>query len=85
MGERLFPDRAELERRLLRRGVGRLIAGRSRCSQCRRTPLVGERIHLYEGGRMLCALCRRSEGTEPASSETVHGAEFGHAVRLRAA
>jgi len=41
----------QLERILLRRGVGALEADRSRCSDCGRTPLVGEEIHLLAGRR----------------------------------
>jgi hypothetical protein len=79
------PVRPDLERSLLRRGIGALIAGRSRCDHCHRTPLVGERIHLYESGRLACELCRPLRREEPVSSEIVRGPEAGHAVRLRAA
>ena len=30
-----------------------------RCTDCRRTPLTGERVYHYEGGRTVCELCRR--------------------------
>jgi hypothetical protein len=72
-----------LERRLLQRGVGALIAGRATCRDCGRTPLVGELMHHYASGRMLCELCRRGRREEPVSSEPVRGSEFGHAVRIR--
>jgi hypothetical protein len=72
-----------LERRLLQNGVGALAAGRATCRDCGRTPLVGERIHHYASGRMLCELCRRRRREDPVSSEPVRGAEFGHAVRIR--
>jgi len=71
-----------LERRLLQNGVGALVAGRAPCHDCGRTPLVGELIHHYTGGRMLCQLCRRRRREDPVSSEPVRGSEFGHAVRL---
>jgi len=77
--------RADLERWLLRRGIGVLVAGRSRCHHCHRTPLVGERVHLYESGRLACDLCRDLRREAPVSSEVVRGPEAGHAVRLRAA
>lgn len=48
------PDLAAM---LLRKSVGSLDSGRSRCSTCRRTPLVGERLHEMETGRLLCDLC----------------------------
>jgi hypothetical protein len=72
---------AVLETILLRRGVGRLTAGRARCSDCRRTPLVGERVHFYENGSVRCELCRARRSDRPVRSEAVRGAELGHAVR----
>lgn len=52
-------DEADLERELLRKGVGALEAGRHHCDDCGRTPLVGERVHLYAhagaAGRPLAA------------------------------
>ena len=38
----------QLERHLLRRGVGALEADRDRCADCGRTPLTGEHVHLYD-------------------------------------
>jgi hypothetical protein len=78
-------SRPALEIALLRRGVGELAAGRCRCQVCRRTPLIGERIHVYEDGRTLCALCRRRRREEPVSTEVVRSSEYGHAVKLRPA
>lgn len=40
-------DEYDLERALLRKGVGSLAAGRHRCDDCGRTPLAGEQVHLY--------------------------------------
>lgn len=77
--------RPDLERSLLRRGIGALVAGRSRCDDCRRTPLIGERVHIYENGRLACELCRDVHDELPVSSEVVRGSEAGHAVRLRVA
>ena len=76
----------QLERLLLRHGVGTLEADRSRCADCGRTPLIGEHVHLYEGaggGARLRALppARREP---PVASETVRHSEHGHAVRLTA-
>lgn len=76
---------AELERLLLRRGVGALTADRHRCADCGRTPLVGERIHLYAGEEVVCALCRPLRSEEPASSDCVRHSERGHTVRIRRA
>lgn len=49
-----MPDIAGI---LVRKSVGALSSGRSHCSSCRRTPLVGERLHETDGGRQLCELC----------------------------
>jgi hypothetical protein len=49
-----MPDLAAM---LLRRSVGSLKSGRPHCSSCRRTPLVGERLHETDRGRQLCDLC----------------------------
>lgn len=76
---REFPG---FEFQLLRRSMGRLAEGRERCDHCHRTPLIGERVYLYESGRELCELCRALRPEEPASSRLVHGPAFGHAVRI---
>lgn len=72
----------DLERQLLRRSVMALSAGRNRCDGCHRTPLVGERVHAYEGGRTLCELCRRERREQPVSSQVVLGGEHGATVRI---
>ncbi len=77
-------DREHLERHLLRRGVGELAADRHRCVDCRRTPLIGERVYLYEHGRVVCELCRALRRAEPESSQLVRHSEHGHTVRLTA-
>jgi hypothetical protein len=78
--------RADLERQLLRKGLGALTRDRHRCTDCGRTPLAGERIHHYEHGEVVCALCRTRHGGEPAETVTVLHCEHGHTVRrLRAA
>jgi hypothetical protein len=74
-----------LERYLLRRGVHSLTADRHRCVDCSRTPLVGERVHLYERlSGIVCELCRPLRRAEPAATETVRHSELGHTVRLTA-
>jgi hypothetical protein len=73
----------DLERQLLRRGVGTLVAGRHHCRDCGRTPLVGERIFVYEHERMACVLCASLRRSEPLRVEIVHSSEHGHAVRIR--
>jgi hypothetical protein len=75
----------QFERLLLRRGVGTLAADRHRCNDCGRTPLVGERVHLYERTKgVVCELCRPLRREAPAASEPVRHSEHGHAVRLAA-
>jgi hypothetical protein len=73
----------DLERELLRKGVGALVAGRHRCADCGRTPLVGERIHVYARETLVCELCRPRRGSLPERSQTVQHSERGQAVRLR--
>ncbi len=74
---------------LLRRSVGALAARRVRCVHCRRTPLVGEQVHVYEstsGDRIVCALCRHHRRATPARTELVHAGEDRNVrVRPRAA
>jgi len=78
-------DVGQLERFLLRRGVGSLTADRHRCLDCERTPLVGERIHVYERHvGIVCELCSRLRRDAPLASEVVRHSELGHTVRLTA-
>jgi hypothetical protein len=74
-----------LDTLLLRKGIGQRAATRPACSGCRRTPLEGERVHVYEDGSVRCELCRARRSEEPVRAELVRGPEFGHGVRLRAA
>jgi hypothetical protein len=71
-----------LELALLRRGVDELSADCERCHRCHRTPLVGERVYVYDSGRLLCELCRSLERRQPSSTHIVHGPEFGHTMRI---
>lgn len=72
----------ELERHLLRRSVMALAEGRDHCAGCHRTPLLGEHVHVYEDGRILCELCRRERREAPVRSEPVRGTEHGQTVRI---
>ncbi len=75
-------DTPDLELALLRRGVDELTAGRERCGRCHRTPLIGERVYVYESGEVACELCRAVDGARPRASRIVHGPEFGHTMRV---
>jgi hypothetical protein len=77
--DRLAPAR---DRDHLRRGVGAHDDDGRRCADCRRTPLVGERIYLYEGGRLACELCQPLHKRKPVGSELVRGPAYGQVVRL---
>jgi hypothetical protein len=78
-------DVEQLERYLLRRGLGSLTADRHRCIDCERTPLVGERVHVYErSAGVVCELCRQLRRTAPLLTEIVRHSELGHTVRLTA-
>jgi hypothetical protein len=79
-------DNEQLERILLRRGLGALEADRTRCGDCGRTPLFGELVHLYEGRRprLVCELCRQLRREAPIASQPVRHPAHGHAVRVTA-
>jgi hypothetical protein len=67
---------------LLRHSVGEMVAGRTRCWHCHRTPLVGEHVHLY-GERLVCELCRHLRREPPGATVLVHSPEHERAVKLR--
>jgi hypothetical protein len=73
----------DLELGLLRKGVDARAADRTSCADCGRSPLVGETIHRYERGDVVCELCRGRRRAAPERSELVHHAEHGQTVRLR--
>lgn len=79
-------DIEQFELILLRRGVGALEADRDRCSDCARTPLVGEHVHLYARIQgIVCELCSSLRRDHPVATELVRHSEHGHTVRLRRA
>jgi hypothetical protein len=47
----------DLAGHLLRRSLGAPAPAEDRCGDCLRTPLVGERLHELDSGRVLCELC----------------------------
>jgi hypothetical protein len=72
----------QFERHLLRRSVGILEGDRTRCADCGRVPLVGEQLHLFAAGELVCELCRPLRRSEPVSSVNVRHSEYGQTVRV---
>jgi hypothetical protein len=65
----------ELASLILRRSLGSLSHDRSSCARCRRTPVAGELLHVFESEKQLCSLClaRLPEAERsPLRSERVH-------------
>lgn len=76
---------AILETALLRRSIGVAAARRDACRHCHRTPLVGERVHHYDGSagsELVCDLCRPRRQDAPRRSELMHAPEHERAVRV---
>jgi hypothetical protein len=69
---------------MLRRSVGALTADAldARCADCHRTPLCGEHVYHYDGGALVCELCRALRPGEPRGRELVRHSEAGHTVKL---
>lgn len=80
--EDIAREMQELELALLRAGVDQRAAGREGCSRCRRTPLIGERVYLYDEASIVCELCRSLEPNAPLHSRLVHGPAFGQTIRI---
>jgi ferredoxin len=73
---------------ILRTSLGALGCRGPSCSSCRRTPVAGELMHVFESGKSLCTLCvgRLPEGERaPLRSERIHAAERPLDVVPRAA
>lgn len=75
-------DTLDLELALLRKGLDERLAGSERCTCCNRTPLVGERVYVFQSGTIACELCRVRQRDSPIGTRTVHGPEFGHTMRI---
>jgi hypothetical protein len=75
-------SRTELDEHYIRKSVGALSDERDTCRHCKRTPLVGERVHRLTDGRLVCELCRPLRRVEDAREEIVRHSEHGHAVRV---
>lgn len=89
----LLARRPLIESLLVRRSIGALAARRLQCVHCLRTPLVGERIYVYESGprrsgaadgqdRLVCELCRPLRREAPARSELVMPVEHAGSIRI---
>ena len=79
-----MPDLASL---LIRRSLGAAAPADSHCSECRRTPLAGERLHELESGPLLCELCFGAlpeERRRAVRSERVRASERRLVVAPRA-
>jgi hypothetical protein len=72
----------ELQVALLRRAADYYDEGRVRCLNCNRTPLIGERVYVDEGGSAYCELCRALDPEPVLHCRIVHGPEFGHTMKL---
>jgi hypothetical protein len=77
-------SRPSLGIHLMRQGVDSMQAKCHRCADCRRTPLMGETVYVFSGGKVVCELCRPLRRGEPVGSEPVRGGEHGATVRVRA-
>lgn len=73
---------SDLERELLRKSVSLMDAGRHRCHDCGRTPLVGEQAHVYGRGVVVCELCRVLRSDPPQRTELVRAEGRGATVRV---
>ena len=74
----------EIEAALLRASVDALTAIRPVCRHCHRTPLIGERVHLYETKHrtdVVCELCRPLRHAAPDRTELVRSPEQGASVQ----
>jgi hypothetical protein len=75
-----FRARAPREISLLRKSVGDRDPVAASCAHCRRTPLVGEHVHIY-GERLVCQLCRHLRREPPGATVLVHSWEHERAVK----
>ena len=70
-----------LELQLLRKGLGALTRDRHACADCGRTPLPGERVFVYPGDEIACALCRPMRHRDPERVDVVRHTEHERTVR----
>jgi len=74
-------DEQDLERALLRKSVDALAVDAAHCTDCGRTPLIGETLYRFAGAPV-CELCRPLRRETPGGSALVRNSEFGGAVRV---
>jgi hypothetical protein len=71
----------------MRRSMDDSAAAQDRCAHCRRTPLIGELVHVYvaagEEERLVCALCRPLRREAPAGTRLMHSPDHERSVRVR--
>jgi hypothetical protein len=65
---------------LLRKSVGDSDRPGTSCVHCRRTPLVGEHVHMY-GALLVCQLCRHLRREPPGATVVMHSSEHERAVK----
>ena len=73
---------------LMQRSIDSLASGEACCTECRRTPLAGERLHELESGGLLCELCLAALPEEErlaVRSQRVHASDRRLAVVPKAA
>jgi hypothetical protein len=73
---------------LVRHSLDILNSEGPRCSRCRRSPLVGELVHVLKSGRRVCSLCVArlpSRQGAPVGSERIHASERPLDIVQRAA
>jgi hypothetical protein len=78
----------ELAAMLIRRSLGTPAPATSRCADCRRTPLPGERVHELDSGQTVCDLCFAALPDEhrlAVRTERVHVSDRRLAVAPKAA
>jgi len=78
----------ELASMLVRSSIGTLPSSATKCGDCRRTPLAGERLHELGSGQVLCELCFGAlpeDSRLAVRSVRVHASERPLAVVRKAA
>jgi hypothetical protein len=65
---------------LLRKSTGDRDRPAATCAHCRRTPLVGEHVHVY-GERLVCQLCRHLRREPPGETVVMRSSEHLRAVK----